>query len=557
MERAHAATDHCEATAKAVEGAQAEQFRYLDAQAQRTRELDAHAITHGLQGWVDRLSALRELTGEYVASLGELRAQADDHSRAQNDVQQQRLQRSECAERRAAHEEDHQLATAKTQNTRGSRDALQATLGATPAELQAEVERLGVALESAAATEPRERKQHDTLLTEVAAGRVHMQACAEQVQSCEETRQQARDQLTSALREDLATVLEGEPVSTGDAPSYTDVLLQARTLDTRIGDLDCSAAARDAADNRVVQRQQELTRSLGAHVRLQAERRLGVLVYQVVLPERTHSLSGYDTALANEVEERERLLNTEELGLFESFLSGETHEHLASRLRQARALVDEMNQQLHARPTASGMRLRLKWEPGHDVPTGTEQAIDLMRRDLLAAEDRSTLADFLRQRLNEAQLGEVGAFRDNVLAVLDYRSWFRFAIEFRRREAPWKTLTSKAHATGSGGEKAVMLHMPLFAAAAAFYAGSPHSPRLIMLDEAFAGIDRPMRAQLMGLLAQFDLDFMMTSHEEWGFYRELDGLATYHLSTVEGLPGVCAEWFMWDGSQSHEMGTTL
>ena len=64
--------------------------------------VDAYAITHGLQGWVDRLPSLRELTEEYVASLNDLRAQADDHGRAQADLQQQRLKLTECTERRVA-----------------------------------------------------------------------------------------------------------------------------------------------------------------------------------------------------------------------------------------------------------------------------------------------------------------------------------------------------------------------------------------------------------------------------------------------------------------------
>jgi recombinational DNA repair ATPase RecF len=127
-------------------------------------------------------------------------------------------------------------------------------------------------------------------------------------------------------------------------------------------------------------------------------------------------------------------------------------------------------------------------------------------------------------------------------------------VKFRSPEGEWKRLTRRAHAAGSGGQKAVMLHLPLFAAAAAFYASaSPEAPRLVVLDEAFAGIDRPMRAQLMGLLAALDLDFVMTSHDEWGFYEELDGLSTYHLSRQPGLPGVLAEWFLWDGRASTQV----
>ena len=96
-----------------------------------------------------------------------------------------------------------------------------------------------------------------------------------------------------------------------------------------------------------------------------------------------------------------------------------------------------------------------------------------------------------------------------------------------------------------------MLHVPLFAAAAAFYeSAAKTSPRLILLDEAFAGIDKETRGQLMGLLSEFDLDFMMTSFEEWGFYSQLDGLSTYNLSREQGMRGVHAEWFLWDGREA-------
>jgi Putative exonuclease SbcCD, C subunit len=138
--------------------------------------------------------------------------------------------------------------------------------------------------------------------------------------------------------------------------------------------------------------------------------------------------------------------------------------------------------------------------------------------------------------------------------VLDYRTWFSFDVEFQPAGEGWKRLTRKAHGAGSGGQKAVLLHLPLFAAAAAFYASAvPTAPRLIVLDEAFAGIDRETRGRLMGLLAEFGLDFVMTSYEEWGFYEELDGLSTYHLSRERGMRGVHTDWFLWDGRKAIAM----
>jgi uncharacterized protein YPO0396 len=165
----------------------------------------------------------------------------------------------------------------------------------------------------------------------------------------------------------------------------------------------------------------------------------------------------------------------------------------------------------------------------------------------------------LQQRLDEARTADgAGSLEERMLSVLDYRTWFAFAIDYRDADpgSTWKRLTRKVHGAGSGGQKAVMLHLPLFAAAAAFYAAAASTaPRLILLDEAFAGIDTKIRAQLMALLVAFDLDFLMTSYEEWGFYEELDGLSTYHLSREPGFRGVHTDWFLWDGARAVEMGT--
>ena len=38
----------------------------------------------------------------------------------------------------------------------------------------------------------------------------------------------------------------------------------------------------------------------------------------------------------------------------------------------------------------------------------------------------------------------------------------------------------------------------------------PDAPRMIALDEAFAGIDEEMRGKLMGLTVAFDLDVILT-----------------------------------------------
>ncbi|WP_308380129.1 SbcC/MukB-like Walker B domain-containing protein [Streptomyces sp. ISL-43] len=62
--------------------------------------------------------------------------------------------------------------------------------------------------------------------------------------------------------------------------------------------------------------------------------------------------------------------------------------------------------------------------------------------------------------------------------------------------------------------------MPLFAAASSHCASasSPDAPRLVTLDEAFAGVDDDSHAKCLDLLHAFDLDVVMTSEREWPWH---------------------------------------
>ena len=113
-------------------------------------------------------------------------------------------------------------------------------------------------------------------------------------------------------------------------------------------------------------------------------------------------------------------------------------------------------------------------------------------------------------------------------------------------------LTAQGHQTGSGGEKAVALHLPLFAAMAAHLSSAAaHAPRLVMLDEAFAGVDANGQEALLGLMGEFDFDFMLTSHDLWGCTPKLARLSVYSLHREKDEPGVMSSRFLWDGQSKH------
>jgi hypothetical protein len=177
----------------------------------------------------------------------------------------------------------------------------------------------------------------------------------------------------------------------------------------------------------------------------------------------------------------------------------------------------------------------------------------LRTSELWTPTERGDLTRFLQERIRAEQAAnEDGSWRDHLSGALDYRRWHRFLVE-RQQEGVWRRLDKRTYGTGSGGEKALALTLPLFAAAAAHYrSASADAPRLVMLDEVFAGIDPTMRAQCMGVLAQFDLDVVMTSESEWGCYTTVPGLAIYHLTAMPGIDAVAATRWVWNGRERRQ-----
>lgn len=135
--------------------------------------------------------------------------------------------------------------------------------------------------------------------------------------------------------------------------------------------------------------------------------------------------------------------------------------------------------------------------------------------------------------------------------MLDYRNWYAFEL---RLAVPGQTeakLTKAKHEEMSGGEKSAAIHLPLFAAANALYTSAkPTCPRLIALDEAFAGIDDRYKPELLGLTVTFDLDLFMTGHDLWVHYDTVPMAAHYDMHHDKRAHAVSAMLMLWDGAQT-------
>ncbi|MDQ1295203.1 MAG: hypothetical protein QG608_3088, partial [Actinomycetota bacterium] len=258
-------------------------------------------------------------------------------------------------------------------------------------------------------------------------------------------------------------------------------------------------------------------------------------------------------SLRAEAERNRQEITDRERELFDRTLTGDTRRHLAARIRQARELVDGINNRLERVRTASRVAVRLVWEVSPELPAGTRTARELLLKDpvRLGETDRQALHRFFRDRIEAAKAENTAANWEQQLAqVFDYTKWHRFVVKVDRANgAGWQVLTKKLHGALSGGEKAIALHLPLFAAVAAHYQTVPPAPRIILLDEVFVGVDTVNRGQVFALLAALDLDLMLTSDHEWCTYRELDGIAVHQLITGDGDDAVTTARFVWNGHE--------
>lgn len=324
-------------------------------------------------------------------------------------------------------------------------------------------------------------------------------------------------------------------------------------LKSRLDSIDATDRAWDSHQKSIPAEFNTLVQVLSAQVcRSSAAFRDDVFVATAIFAGKVCSMDELRQILSEDVSARQLLVDAREREILENHLTGKVSAHLRDLLRSADEQVRQMNDELESRPTSTGMKLRFVWRPAEDAPSGTTEARErlMQSNDVWSAADRQMLGSFLQRQIQAAGPDiEHVSWQESLADALDYRKWHRFGVE-RYQDGVWKRLTRRTHGTGSGGEKAVALTLPQFAAAAAFYrTADPLAPRLILLDEAFVGIDADMRAKCMGLIHAFDLDFMMTSEREWGCYPTLPGLAIYQLSTRPGIDAVGLTRWVWNGRQ--------
>ncbi len=278
-----------------------------------------------------------------------------------------------------------------------------------------------------------------------------------------------------------------------------------------------------------------------------------VFVIDVVTSEGRMPAASFARKIAEEVENQGILLEQRERAVLEDALLTALAQQIHSRVLAAKDLVDQMDADTRSKPMSSGMAIGIRWIRSDKLSDQQAQVSRLLDRDAasLGPEGLAELRGLLRAMIHDHRAANRrDTYREVLAAVLDYRSWHAFELRMLQPGSPPERLTRKKHSEMSGGEKSAAIHLPLFAAANALYSSARSGcPRLIALDEAFAGIDDIFKPELLGLTVKFDLDLFMTGHDLWVRYPTVPAAAHYDMHHDKLAHALSTLLVLWDGEQ--------
>ncbi|MCG5536013.1 TIGR02680 family protein [Ectothiorhodospira mobilis] len=533
-----------------------EQRRQEEAQCRQQR--DEVAADLSLPTSEEALSTIRQALADYTRQCDRLPSALQTRQREREHLQELQEEREEARRETLQATEQAHEALRQARDAETHRDTLRETVGADVEALQQRLTEVDARSREIESEQQRLRQEVNRILRQIGGLEKDIDHGEQRRHEMGAQREEAIGALRTLAGASMIPLATGDRVSVEERASWApEAAVQlSRRLEQTLSDVDDGEGAWQRHQKGLHQHFVTLQAALGRHGHdAHAEQQGDLLLVGIVFQGRHQGPDRLAGELEQEIQRRRELLTARERELVENYLIDEVASHIQMRLMETERQVQHINEELAQRPTSTGMRLRLRWHPlaegetqaGLATPAGLEVTRERLLRqnmDAWSAEDRRAVGEFIQARIREARESEEGgALQDILERALDYRYWHRFTVE-RWQNGRWRP----AYGPASGGERALVITLPLFAAAASHYGSAhPSAPRMIMLDEVFAGVDDDARAKSMGLLAQFDLDALMTSEREWGCYPDVHGLAIAQLNRREGLDAVYVIHWRWDG----------
>ena len=272
------------------------------------------------------------------------------------------------------------------------------------------------------------------------------------------------------------------------------------------------------------------------------------------------SLYAFIQALQTDIDTTGALLEDRDRELFENILTETISHTLRARIEESAQWTRNMTGLMATLTTSMGLTFSLDWKEKKSEGEGeldTAQLVTLLNKDraLLTPEDSQKVSSHFRSRVKrareEARLrGEAVNYADLIRGVLDYRGWYEFHLFYQRGDSGKKELNDRVFNRFSGGEKAMAMYVPLFASVSAQYLkGGDSCPRMLALDEAFAGVDDQNISAMFELMGILEFDYILNSQVLWGCYACVSDLNIAEMHHPANSPVVTILHYHWNGKR--------
>lgn len=230
-------------------------------------------------------------------------------------------------------------------------------------------------------------------------------------------------------------------------------------------------------------------------------------------------------------------LNEKTRELFETILARDLTERLRADLLQVKRTLIDINRKLE--PLVFG---HSRFQLSARQITDYRPLVELIERQaVLSPERRDELRHYLEDRRD--QLMDEGA----VPPFLDYRNWFEYSFKLEHvGSTSEESLGSEDMVRGSVGAQTTHNYLFLMAQAALLFDRCDARLRVLMLDDAFYGLDLQRKELLLRCGKQLGLDFVVATPDLDGTIQEHAGDSTTLLVESDGEGGVSVLPFEWE-----------
>lgn len=443
---------------------------------------------------------------------------------------------------------------------------LRATDGAAAEQVVADMAKAEAAFEAAQGRLVQATKAREAAVGERATAAAEQAAAIEQLRVGRGEQQVTARELEPFAEDDVLRLLRcpaglrwparsddwPDPATGGDLPVEVVALHDAILAAT--GELRPTEATVKQASTRLSRALDELRAELSAaghEHRPEWDGASGIVLVRVVEESGPVPIGAFGDRISADRRDQEQLLTESERRVLEDALLTQLARQIHERTVDARDLIARMNAEMRSRRMSSGITVGVRWEIADGLVDSGREIVKLMEVDseLLGPDDLARMRTHFASSIKNARAVRPDrSYRELLADVLDYRRWRTFSFQLHPAGGGEERLTRARHGRLSGGEQSVSLHLPLFAAAhAMFDSADPACPRLLALDEAFAGVDDTGRTELFGLSTEFDFDLIMTGYDLWATYTTVSAAAHYDLSHSAAEHAVSALLMVWDG----------